>query len=118
MRRSAKLATALATLLAASGVAAAARPVFCAMTGTVASGSCCCDTGIPGAGVLPDCCSHADLAATPSISEAPSDLAAPVPSYTALLAPPARAPAWRGGPDVEVDATSPPLPLLHRALLI
>jgi hypothetical protein len=117
MRRSARLAATLATLLVASGVAAAVRPVFCPMTGTVAAGRCCCDTGSPDAAVLPDCCTRTEVASAPSVSEPALALAAPVPTYVATLVAPAADPAWQA-PAPDVASTSPPLPLLHRALLI
>jgi hypothetical protein len=117
MRRSARLAAAMAALLVASGVAAAVRPVFCPMTGAVAAGHCCCDTGSPGPAVLPDCCTRTEVASSPSVPEPPPALAAPVPSYVATLVAPAPDRAWQA-PAPEVASTSPPLPLLHRALLI
>jgi hypothetical protein len=117
MRRLAPLAAALATLLVAHGVARAARPVLCAMTGELSSGHCDCETEAPAPAVAPDCCRHPVVDAAPTMVAAGVDLAAPVPSYVAAHAVPVVERAW-SAPAPELAATSPPRTLLHRALLI
>jgi hypothetical protein len=117
MRRLAPLAAALATLLVAHGVARAARPVVCAMTGALSSGHCDCETDASDPAVAPDCCRHPVVDATPSVVATAPELLAPVPSYVAALPAPVADRAW-SAPAPEVAATSPPRTLLHRALLI
>ena len=117
MRRLAPLAAALATLLAVHGVARAARPVLCAMTGALSSGHCDCETDASAPAVTPDCCRHPVADAAPTMVVLGPELAAPVPSYVAAHAVPLLDRAW-SAPAPEVAATSPPRTLLHRALLI
>jgi len=110
------LATAVAAALLLQGVAWAMEPVLCPMTGSVVSGRCDCEHGSTGGAVLPRCCNRVEVRGVPSDRPARIDVAPPpVLAVVAVVATPATevSPAAEGpsrGP-------SPPLEILHRALL-
>jgi len=113
------LAIAASAALLVQGAAWALEPVHCSMTGAVSSGRCPCDPGGGEASLLPDCCQRVAATAPTTTSTRPAAVDAAPPAGTALLplpppALPAR-PAWQR--EARVGGPSPPLALLHRALL-
>ena len=106
----------MSAALLAHGVAAAAHPVACSMAGTVTSGHCCCDVESGEAGMTASCGATLELPAV-ATTQAPSPaLQPPAPGPVTALAwmPPPPRPLAPAPPDA---GPSPPLPILHRALL-
>ncbi|HVP67489.1 MAG TPA: hypothetical protein VMT17_09530 [Anaeromyxobacteraceae bacterium] len=110
------LAIAVSSALLLQGAAWAAEPVLCPMTLTVTSGHCECEHSSGAGAVLPRCCNRVDVRSVPSDRPARVDLAPP--ASVAVL--PVLAAAEPETPAVAAclpRGTSPPLELLHRALL-
>lgn len=115
MRRALAIAAAAALLF--QGVAAAYEPTLCTMTGRVGAGRCACEHADAEPGIAPRCCERSAVDAAPTVASAAVTLAHPALPVLAAASP---APRDRPAPlesCPDARAPSPPIPILHRALL-
>jgi hypothetical protein len=107
----------LASRFLFQGVAAACEPVLCTMTGWVAAGRCACEHPEAEPGIAPRCCERSAVQAAPTVASPSTTIAQPALPVLGSGGPAScvRPAALQSWPDAR--ALSPPIPILHRALL-